>query len=67
MESWKREPAAKRAAILARWHDLLVTHASDLAALLTAEQGKPLAEALAEFRAHRAARHLHLLLKRRSP
>jgi succinate-semialdehyde dehydrogenase/glutarate-semialdehyde dehydrogenase len=48
MESWKREPAAKRAAILTRWHDLLVTHAGDLAALLTAEQGKPLAEALAE-------------------
>jgi succinate-semialdehyde dehydrogenase/glutarate-semialdehyde dehydrogenase len=48
MESWKREPASKRAAILLRWHDLLITHADDLAALLTAEQGKPLAEARAE-------------------
>jgi succinate-semialdehyde dehydrogenase/glutarate-semialdehyde dehydrogenase len=45
MESWKREPASKRAAILSRWHDLLITHADDLAAILTAEQGKPLAEA----------------------
>jgi succinate-semialdehyde dehydrogenase/glutarate-semialdehyde dehydrogenase len=48
MESWKREPASRRAAILTRWHDLLLTHAEDLAALLTAEQGKPLAEARAE-------------------
>ena len=48
MESWKRESAAKRAAILARWHDLLTAHADDLAAILTAEQGKPLAEARAE-------------------
>jgi succinate-semialdehyde dehydrogenase/glutarate-semialdehyde dehydrogenase len=48
MEIWKREPASKRAVILMRWHDLLVTHAADLAAILTAEQGKPLAEARAE-------------------
>jgi succinate-semialdehyde dehydrogenase/glutarate-semialdehyde dehydrogenase len=48
MESWKREPASKRAAILSRWHDLLVAHADDLAAILTSEQGKPLAEARAE-------------------
>lgn len=48
MEIWKREPASKRAAILTRWHDLLVTHTADLAAILTAEQGKPLAEARAE-------------------
>ena len=38
MESWKREPASKRAAILSRWHDLLVAHADDLAAILTSEQ-----------------------------
>jgi succinate-semialdehyde dehydrogenase/glutarate-semialdehyde dehydrogenase len=48
MESWKRSPATRRAAILTRWHDLLVAHADDLAAILTAEQGKPLAEARAE-------------------
>lgn len=45
MEAWKREPASRRAAILQKWHDLLITHADDLAAILTAEQGKPLAEA----------------------
>jgi succinate-semialdehyde dehydrogenase/glutarate-semialdehyde dehydrogenase len=48
MESWKREPASKRSAILVRWHSLLVDHAADLAAILTAEQGKPISEALAE-------------------
>jgi succinate-semialdehyde dehydrogenase / glutarate-semialdehyde dehydrogenase len=47
-ESWKCEPSSKRAAILSRWHDLLVNHADDLSAILTAEQGKPLAEARAE-------------------
>jgi succinate-semialdehyde dehydrogenase / glutarate-semialdehyde dehydrogenase len=48
MESWKLEPAAKRSAVLTRWHELLLAHADDLAAILTAEQGKPLAEARAE-------------------
>jgi len=48
MDSWKRVPASRRSAILARWHELLVAHADDLAAILTAEQGKPLAEARAE-------------------
>jgi len=48
MERWKGEPASRRAAILTRWHDLLLAHTDDLAAILTAEQGKPLAEARAE-------------------
>ena len=48
MNSWKREPASRRAAILQKWHDLLVAHTEDLACILTAEQGKPLTEARAE-------------------
>lgn len=48
MEAWKREPASRRAAILQKWHDLLVAHTEDLACILTAEQGKPLTEARAE-------------------
>jgi succinate-semialdehyde dehydrogenase/glutarate-semialdehyde dehydrogenase len=48
MEAWKREPASRRAAILQKWHDLLVAHTEDLACILTAEQGKPLNEARSE-------------------
>lgn len=48
MESWKNEPAAKRSAILRRWNDLILANTDDLAAILTAEQGKPLAEARGE-------------------
>jgi succinate-semialdehyde dehydrogenase/glutarate-semialdehyde dehydrogenase len=48
MEAWKREPASRRAAILQKWHDLLVAHTEDLACILTAEQGKPLTEARSE-------------------
>ncbi len=45
---WKNLTAAARAAILKRWFDLVKLHAEDLAQILTAEQGKPLAEARGE-------------------
>jgi succinate-semialdehyde dehydrogenase/glutarate-semialdehyde dehydrogenase len=45
---WRALTAKERAAILRRWYDLIVEHADDLAAILTAEQGKPLAEARGE-------------------
>src|SRR5436305_9344913 len=45
---WSRTDVEKRAAILARAADLIHEHAKDLAAKLTAEQGKPLAEAMGE-------------------
>jgi len=48
MQSWRRQPASKRSSILSRWHDLIVRHSEDLASILTAEQGKPLAEGRAE-------------------
>ncbi|MFM2441202.1 MAG: hypothetical protein RLZZ349_929 [Pseudomonadota bacterium] len=47
-KSWKTHTAAARSAILKRWFDLIILHTEDLAQLLTAEQGKPLAEARGE-------------------
>ncbi|MBB4105555.1 NAD-dependent succinate-semialdehyde dehydrogenase [Allorhizobium borbori] len=46
--TWSRLAAKDRSAALRRWFDLMVAHADDLAALMTAEQGKPLAEARGE-------------------
>ena len=48
--AWKRRPAIERADILMRWHDLVLAHVQDLARIMTAEQGKPLAEAEGEVR-----------------
>jgi len=45
---WSRTDVEQRAAILAKAGDLIQEHAKDLAAKLTAEQGKPIAEALGE-------------------
>lgn len=47
--SWSRLAAGQRAAVLERWHALLLANADDVAAILTAEQGKPLAEAKGEI------------------
>jgi succinate-semialdehyde dehydrogenase/glutarate-semialdehyde dehydrogenase len=48
MAAWSRETAARRSAILRRWFELITANTDDLAAILTAEQGKPLAEARVE-------------------
>ena len=45
---WRRKSAQERSVILRRWHGLMLTHADDLAAIMTAEQGKPLKEARGE-------------------
>ncbi|MGC1481131.1 MAG: NAD-dependent succinate-semialdehyde dehydrogenase [Chthoniobacterales bacterium] len=47
--AWAARSAGERAKVLRRWFELLTENAEDLAALLTAEQGKPLAEARAEI------------------
>jgi succinate-semialdehyde dehydrogenase/glutarate-semialdehyde dehydrogenase len=47
---WKRKTHAERAALLETWYALMVEHEDDLARILTAEQGKPLAEARGEIR-----------------
>lgn len=49
MGLWKKRPARERALILMRWFNLIIENTEDLAAILTAEQGKPLAEALGEI------------------
>ncbi len=46
---WAATPATERADILRRWHDLLMEHQQELAEIMTAEQGKPLAEAKGEI------------------
>lgn len=47
--AWRELTGKDRAIILRRWFDLLIANADDLAALMTAEQGKPLAEAKGEI------------------
>jgi succinate-semialdehyde dehydrogenase/glutarate-semialdehyde dehydrogenase len=49
LAAWAARPARERSAIMRRWFDLIVENADDLAAILTAEQGKPLAEAKGEI------------------
>ena len=46
--AWRAKTAKERGAILMRWFHLLHQHADDLARIMTAEQGKPLAEARGE-------------------
>lgn len=46
---WRRKTALERSALLRQWHDLIQEAKEDLAVLLTAEQGKPLAEARGEI------------------
>lgn len=46
--AWRAKTAKERANLMRRWFDLLIAHTDDLAALMTAEQGKPLAESKGE-------------------
>ncbi len=46
--AWRAKTAKERAGVLMKWFALLQQHADDLARILTAEQGKPLAEARGE-------------------
>ena len=48
-KGWAGRVAKERAGILRMWFDLMVDNADDLAAILTAEMGKPLAEAKGEI------------------
>ena len=47
--SWAAKTGKERAAILRKWYDLMVANVDDLGAILTAEMGKPLAEAKGEI------------------
>ncbi|BCN39602.1 NAD-dependent succinate-semialdehyde dehydrogenase [Alicycliphilus denitrificans] len=46
--AWRKVPAKQRAAIIKRWHDLVMAHQDDLGKLISREQGKPLAEGKGE-------------------
>jgi succinate-semialdehyde dehydrogenase/glutarate-semialdehyde dehydrogenase len=48
-QSWRTLSGKERGAILRCWFELMRTHTDDLARIMTAEQGKPLAEAKGEI------------------
>tara|TARA_B100000902_G_scaffold195057_1_gene186388 strand:+ start:3293 stop:4750 length:1458 start_codon:yes stop_codon:yes gene_type:complete len=49
MEDWKNLPAKARANLLRTWFELMITNQEDLAKIMTAEQGKTLAESRGEI------------------
>jgi succinate-semialdehyde dehydrogenase / glutarate-semialdehyde dehydrogenase len=49
LPGWRGATAKERAALLRRWYELMLEHKDDLAAIMTAEQGKPLPEAAGEI------------------
>ncbi|NWK94527.1 succinate-semialdehyde dehydrogenase (NADP(+)) [Sphingobium lactosutens] len=48
--AWRAKTAGERAALLERWHALVLENLTDLGRIMTAEQGKPIAEAEGEIR-----------------
>ncbi len=49
LPGWRGKTAKERAQVLRKWFDLMMANQEDLAALMTAEQGKPLAESKGEI------------------
>src|SRR5438046_10552029 len=49
LPAWRGKTAKERAQILRRWYDLMMANQDDLALIMTAEQGKPLAESKGEI------------------
>ena len=49
LPDWRAKTAKERSAVLRKWFDLIMANQEDLAQILTAEQGKPLAEARGEI------------------
>src|SRR5579864_6344401 len=49
LPAWRAKTAKERAQILRKWFDLMMANQEDLAQLMTAEQGKPLAESRGEI------------------
>lgn len=49
LPAWRAQPAKERAALLRKLYELMLDNQEDLARILTAEQGKPLAEARGEI------------------
>ncbi|HEY3786604.1 MAG TPA: NADP-dependent succinate-semialdehyde dehydrogenase [Steroidobacteraceae bacterium] len=49
LPAWAAKTAKERATILRRWYELMMANQEDLASIMTAEQGKPLAESKGEI------------------
>src|SRR3984957_13178016 len=49
LPAWRGKTAKERAQIMRKWFDLMMANQDDLAQLMTAEQGKPLAESKGEI------------------
>ena len=49
MSEWKALPAKERSDVLEKWYQLIIESTEDLAVIMTAEQGKPLAESRGEI------------------
>ena len=47
--AWRAKTAKERAGILRKWYDLMMANQEDLAIIMTAEQGKPMAESRGEI------------------
>jgi succinate-semialdehyde dehydrogenase/glutarate-semialdehyde dehydrogenase len=48
-QQWRKQTAKQRSIVLKRWFQLITDNAEDLAKIMTAEQGKPLTEAVGEI------------------
>src|SRR4249920_2803846 len=48
LPAWRARTAKERAGLMRRWFELIMANQEDLAQLMTAEQGKPLAETRGE-------------------
>jgi len=48
LPEWRSKTGKERANLMRKWFELITEHASDLATLMTLEQGKPLVEAIGE-------------------
>lgn len=49
-QDWSKQSVYERSVLLIKWHDLIVEHETELAELMTLEQGKPVKEATGEIR-----------------
>jgi succinate-semialdehyde dehydrogenase / glutarate-semialdehyde dehydrogenase len=49
LPAWSKKTAGERAKILRKWFELMMANQNDLAIIMTAEQGKPLAESKGEI------------------
>ena len=49
LPAWSKKTAGERARLMRKWFDLMLANLEDLAVIMTAEQGKPLAESRGEI------------------